>query len=76
MEKLSKDQELLKLARRVAQLRDLKGVSQQNAFNDTGIHFGRIEQGKRDISYFTLMKLCQYFEISLRDFFDGSFDTE
>ncbi len=74
MEKLSKDQELLKLARRVAQLRDEKGVSQQNAFNDTGIHFGRIEQGKRDISYFTLMKLCQYFEISLRDFFDGSFE--
>ncbi|WP_420320762.1 helix-turn-helix domain-containing protein [Flagellimonas sp.] len=76
MEKLSKDQELLKLAKRVAQLRDEKGVSQQNAFNDTGIHFGRIEQGKRDISYFTLMKLCQYFEISLRDFFDGSFDVE
>ncbi|WP_136468601.1 helix-turn-helix domain-containing protein [Flagellimonas onchidii] len=74
MEKLSKDQELLKLARRVAQLRDEKGVSQQNAFNDTGIHFGRIEQGKRDISYFTLMKLCQYFEISLHDFFDGSFE--
>ncbi|WP_420604074.1 helix-turn-helix domain-containing protein [Flagellimonas sp.] len=75
MQELSKDQELLKLATRVAQLRDQKGVSQQNAFNDTGIHFGRIEQGKRDISYFTLLKLCQYFEISLKDFFDGSFDA-
>ena len=74
MEEPSKEGELLKLAKRVAQLRDQKGISQLNAYNDTGIHFGRIEQGTRDISYFTLTKLCHYFEISMAEFFDNTFE--
>ncbi|MEX0361237.1 MAG: helix-turn-helix domain-containing protein [Allomuricauda sp.] len=73
MEEPSKEGELLKLAKRVAQLRDQKGISQLNAYNDTGIHFGRIEQGTQDISYFTLTKLCHYFEISITEFFDNTF---
>lgn len=70
MEKISRHQELSDLAKRVADLRKRKGVTQQDAFNDTGIHFGRIEQGKRDISYLTLLKLCKYFEVSPKEFFD------
>jgi len=71
MEKISRHQELSNLAKRVAELRKKKGVTQQDAFNDTGIHFGRIEQGKRDISYITLLMLCKYFEVSPKEFFDG-----
>lgn len=41
------------------------GVTQEQVYNDTGIHIARIEQGKRDISYTTLVKLAQYFEVGL-----------
>ncbi len=70
MENTSKELALSLLAKRVKELRHDKGVSQQNAYNDTGIHFARIEQGKRDVSYYTLVKICAYFKITLIDFFD------
>ena len=71
----NKDQTLLiSLAHRVKQLRLNKGVTQEDAYNDTGIHFGRIEQGKRDASITTIKKLCDYFELSLEDFFSTGFD--
>ncbi len=72
MENFSKEAALSQLAKRVKELRKLKGVSQQNAYNDTGIHFARIEQGKIDISHTTLLRICEYFEISLKDFFDDN----
>jgi transcriptional regulator with XRE-family HTH domain len=67
MEDFSKEDALIKLAKQVKKLRKEKGVSQQNAYNDTGIHFARIEQGKRDVSYTTLIRICQYLNISLTD---------
>ncbi len=74
MENFSKESVLLDLAKRVKKLREEKEVTQQEAYNDTGIHFARIEQGKRDISYTTLNKICKYFKISLQDFFGEGFD--
>lgn len=62
--------ELLKLTSKVKKLRVYKGVTQEIALIDTGIHFGRIEQGKRDISYTTLVKLCKYFQIFLEKIFN------
>ncbi|AEA43086.1 helix-turn-helix domain-containing protein [Fluviicola taffensis] len=62
------DEKLLRLAERVRELRISKGLTQNDAFADTGIHFGRIEQGKRDISFTTLCKLADYFEINLESF--------
>ncbi|WP_103068932.1 helix-turn-helix domain-containing protein [Aquimarina sediminis] len=73
MEEYDKKELLNILAKRVKDLRSQKGVTQEDALNDTGIHFGRIEQGKRDISFTTLFKICQYFEISPKDFFDRDF---
>jgi len=46
---LSDDKILKKFANRVKQLRIEKGDTQIDAYNETGIHFGRIEQGKRDV---------------------------
>ncbi len=66
--------ELLKLANRVKKLRISRGVTQEIALIDTGIHFGRIEQGKRDISNTTLLKLCQYFNIQPSEFFSKDFN--
>ncbi len=53
------------LANKLKGLRKIKGVTQEQVYNDTGIHIARIEQGKRDISYTTLVKLAQYFEVGL-----------
>lgn len=65
-----KDQErLLFLAKKVKELRHLKGVSQEEALNDTGIHFGRIEQGNRDVAYTTLWKVIDYFDCHPKEFF-------
>ena len=58
---------LKKLAKRIKFLRIQKKVTQSQAYADTGIHFGRIEQGKRDVSYTTLIKLADYLEVELHD---------
>ena len=60
---------LLELAKRIKTLRKRKGLTQAECYNDTGINFGRIERGIRDISFTTLLKLCAYFEIPAKDFF-------
>jgi len=58
---------LLKFAKKIKELRLAKGVTQQDAYNDTGIHFGRIEQGKRDASLTTLVKISEYFDVSISE---------
>lgn len=59
---------LIHLAKKVKQLRIEKGVTQEQMYNDTGIHVARIEQGNRDVSYTTLVKIASYFEVSLSYF--------
>lgn len=56
---------LLNLAKRIKELRLEKKLTQEEVYNDTGIHVARIEQGKRDISFTTLTKIADYFEVSL-----------
>lgn len=60
---------LLTLANRLKELRKQKGVTQEDVYNDTGIHVARIEQGKRDISFTTLCKLAEYFGVDLNEFY-------
>ena len=74
METISDKSILLALAKRVKTLRNEKGLTQADCYADTGINFGRIERGKRDINFTTLYKLCYYFNISLKDFFEDSFE--
>jgi len=64
---------LLSLAKRVKELRLSKNLTQEDAYNDTGIHFGRIEQGKRDPSYTTIVKISIYFKLTLEQFFSEGF---
>lgn len=56
---------LLTLANRLKELRKQKNVTQEDVYNDTGIHVARIEQGKRDISFTTLCKLANYFGVEI-----------
>jgi transcriptional regulator with XRE-family HTH domain len=56
---------LMQLSKRLKELRKEKGVTQLDVLNDTGILISRIEQGKRDVSIYSLFKLCKYFDITL-----------
>ena len=52
------------------ELRAEKGVSQETVYEDTGIHIGKIETEKYNITVSTLARLCRYYGISLGAFFD------
>jgi transcriptional regulator with XRE-family HTH domain len=67
---LSDDKILKKFAKRVKKLRIEKGDTQIDAYNETGIHFGRIEQGNRDVSLTTIVKIADYFKISVGELVD------
>lgn len=44
-------------------------MSQRLMYYDTEINMGRLETGKEDIKITTIAKLCQYFHITLEEFF-------
>jgi transcriptional regulator with XRE-family HTH domain len=60
-----------KIALKIKKLREHKGITLQEFYNDTGIHLARIESEKRDVPITTLDRICKYFEISLSDFLKG-----
>jgi len=59
---------LQKIAIVIKQLREKDGLTQEDVYNDTNIHIGRIETAKANLSVSTLSALCKYFKISLSDF--------
>lgn len=58
------------IASRLKALRVAKGVSQETVYEDTGIHIGKIETARYNITVSTLSKLCNYYGITLKEFFD------
>lgn len=59
------------IAKHIKQLREDKGISQEMFYIDTDIHIGRIESGKSNITVSTLSSICDYFDLTLVDFFKG-----
>jgi len=57
---------LQKIAIIIKELREEKGVSQEEVYYD--IHIGRIETAKANLSVSTLSALCKYFKIGISDF--------
>lgn len=67
-----KNEDLLKkMAARLKSIREKAGVTQEQFFNDTGIHLARIETGNSNITISTLDAICTYFNISIEQFFKG-----
>ena len=67
-----KDDELLAaIVKGLKALRLKKGITQEDFFNDTGIHISRIETGKVNVSISTLKAIVSYFDISLALFFQA-----
>lgn len=65
-----KDEILLrKIALSIKKIRSNSDITLDDFYVDTGIHLGRIEQGKTNITVSTLKNICDYFEVSLADFF-------
>lgn len=62
------------IAQKLKILREMKGVSQQQVYNDTDVHIGRLETASRNATVNTIAILCNYFGISLKDFFAEGFD--
>jgi transcriptional regulator with XRE-family HTH domain len=64
----------IKLLRAVSdglkQIRVTKKLTQEQVFNDTGIHIARVETAKYNISISTLDALCKYYGVTLKEFFD------
>ena len=64
-----KDTKLLqKIALVLKELRDTKGVTQDEVYDATNIHIGRIETAKANLSVSTLSTLTKYFKIKLSEF--------
>lgn len=71
MKQVRNQELLLKIALRIKQLRELKGISQEIMYMDTQIHVARIETAKVNISVSTLDAICRYFGITLSEFFQS-----
>ena len=58
-----------KIALVFKRLREEYDITQEDVYNETNIHIGRIETAKANLTVSTLCALCQYFNITLSDFF-------
>ena len=62
---------LNEIAQRLRERRHAIGKSQEAVYFDTGIHVGRIEIARYNVSVSTLSRLCQYYGITLEELFKG-----
>ncbi|MEZ5035525.1 MAG: helix-turn-helix transcriptional regulator [Chitinophagaceae bacterium] len=60
---------LKKIALLLKQLREENNLTQEDVYYDTSIHIGRIESFKINITVSTLSALCDYYDVSLHEFF-------
>ncbi len=72
MTKRRRNEELVKsVGKRLRELRLKKGISQDVVYIDTDIHIARVEMGRYNITISTLSDLCDYYGITLEEFFRG-----
>ncbi len=60
---------LQKISLVLKELRNNAGLTQEQVYNDINIHIGRLETSKANVSVSTIAAICEYFEISLGEFF-------
>ncbi len=65
-----RNQELLeRIGLLIKQIRIEQRITQEDFYNDTNIHIGRIETGKANMTISTLEAVCKYFKTDLKTFF-------
>ena len=60
-----------KIVAKIKKLREQKGVTLQEFYNDTSIHLARIESERRNVTISQLNLICKYFGLSLSEFLRG-----
>lgn len=67
-----KDEALLSaMVQGLKTLRTERQLTQEDVYNDTGIHISRIETGRVNVSLSTLKAILDYYQISLSQFFQN-----
>lgn len=67
-----KDEALLSaMVQGLKTLRTERQLTQEDVYNDTGIHISRIETGRVNVSLSTLKALLDYYQTSLSQFFQN-----
>lgn len=56
---------------RIKALREKSNLTQEEVFNDTKIHIGRIETATSNVTVSTIEAICKYFDIGIEQLFKG-----
>lgn len=67
---------LSELARRLKALREDRKLTLQEVYDATGVHIGRIESSKANVTLTTMVKLCRYYQVRLVDIVEGLDEME
>lgn len=59
------------IGEKLVKLREARGLSQQKVYIHTGIDMDMIECGEYNLTLTTLSDLCDYYNISIKEFFKG-----
>ena len=59
------------VGQRLRELRLAKGLSQDVVYIDTDVHIARVEMGRYNVTISTLSDLCDYYGVTLEEFFKG-----
>ena len=59
------------IGEKLVTLREARGLSQQKVYIHTGIDMDMIERGEYNLTLTTLSDLCDYYNISIKEFFKG-----
>ena len=65
------DKVLRQIADRIREIRKELNITQTVVIEDTGVNIGNIEAEAKNLTITTLIILCDYFEVSLEEFFRG-----
>ena len=57
------------IGEKLVKLREARGLSQQKVYIHTGIDMDMIERGEYNLTLTTLSDLCDYYNISIKEFF-------
>jgi transcriptional regulator with XRE-family HTH domain len=67
-----KDQKLLRsTVHGLKVLRRQRNLTQEDFYNDTGIHISRVETGRVNITLSTLKTILDYYQVPLSEFFQS-----
>lgn len=56
---------------RLKEIRKEKGLTQENVRFDIDINIGRVEIRQHSVTIYTLADLCDYYGVTLEEFFKG-----